>query len=203
MARYSIEFAKYLVGLRAAHTSLTSAETDLLCRLAAGRRSVVEVGVYEGATSRRIAGCMHADGRLYLVDPHVPGTRMEQWLGFSAARFIAVRSVREHADKVRFVRDTSLGAAATLRLQEPADLIFIDADHSYEAVSRDFQAWAPHLAHGGAMALHDSRLSARRPDLGPQAGPVRLVRELLGHAAPAWTVVDAADTLSVLRRAAP
>lgn len=200
MARPTIEFAKYLLGLRGPTTSLTDSETKLLRGIATNSRSVVEVGVYEGATSREIVDVMRPDGRLYLIDPYSPGTRIERWIGFSAARHIALRTVRDHRDKVRFVRQTSLAAASSLKLDHPADLIFIDADHSYQAVSDDFRAWAPHLSPGGRMAFHDSRLSPQRPDLGPEAGPVRLVDELIAEKDAAWTFVEAADTLSVFRR---
>lgn len=200
MARYSVEFARFLLGLRGPYTSLTSDETNLLRSLVTNCCCVVEVGVHEGATSLEMARSMPADGRLYLVDPHIPATRMERWLGFSAARFVAIRSLRACEDKVGFVRQTSLAAAASLALHRPADLIFIDADHSYEAVGNDFRAWTPHLAVGGMMALHDSRLSPRRPDLGPDAGPVRFVNELLANEAGGWVLAHSADTLSVVRR---
>lgn len=200
MARYSIEFIKYLLGLRGPHTSLTQGETDLLRRLAARRRSVVEVGVFEGATSLELAGVMDPQSRLYLVDPHFLATRMEQWLGFSAARFVASRTLRAYRDRVQFVREASLAAAARLTLHRPADLIFIDADHSYDEVARDFRAWTPHLAPQGLMALHDSRLSPRRQDLTPDAGPVRFANELVSREAATWGLVDSADTLSVFQR---
>lgn len=202
MARYSVEFVKYLVGVRGPRTSLTSQETALLCALSADRQSVVEVGVYEGATSREIVSAIHPDGRLYLVDPFFRGTRMERWLRFSAAEFIARRSLRGRApNKAKFVRMTSLEAAATVRLHRPAELIFIDADHSYEAVKADFMAWNSHLAADGAIAFHDSRLSPKRPDLPADAGPVRLAIELAaGKMDRPWQLVDAVDTLSVFRR---
>ena len=201
MARYSIEFVKYLAGLRGASTSLTCAETGLLRKLAAAKSCVVEVGVFEGATSRAMAEVVREDGRLYLVDPQFYATRMEKWLGFSASGYIAGRSVKRFGRKVRFVRMTSLQAARELELHQPADLIFIDADHSYEAVKADFEAWATHLASGGAIAVHDSRVCEQRPDLTPETGPVRYIDELrTGHLCP-WQVSEVADSLSVLRRA--
>lgn len=36
------------------------------------------------------------------------------------------------------------------------NLLFIDADHSYEGVSNDFKLWSPMLNVGGLVALHDT-----------------------------------------------
>lgn len=38
---------------------------------------------------------------------------------------------------------------------EKVDLLIIDADHSYEGVSRDMRAWLPHLVPGGLVFFHD------------------------------------------------
>lgn len=199
MARPSLELLRYLCGLRGPSTSLTAVETALLVQLARGARSAVEVGAHEGATSRHLAEALHPEGRLYLVDHYPARARLERWLGFSASAWIARRHLRGHRRRVRFVRRPSLAAARELRLERPAELIFIDADHSYPAVRDDVAAWSQHLAPSGVLALHDSRLSARRHDLGPEAGPVRLVAELLGEEPPAWSLVAAADTLTALR----
>lgn len=37
----------------------------------------------------------------------------------------------------------------------PIDLLFIDADHSYDAVKRDFDLWAPAVPKYGLIAFHD------------------------------------------------
>ncbi len=38
---------------------------------------------------------------------------------------------------------------------DPIGLLFIDAEHSYRAVKRDFAMWAPKVAEGGTVCLHD------------------------------------------------
>lgn len=47
----------------------------------------------------------------------------------------------------------------------PFDLIFIDADHSYDAVVQDWADYRPLVRPGGCVAFHDIRRSDTRPDL--------------------------------------
>lgn len=198
MARHSIEFLKYLMGLRGPRTTLTAAETGLLRSLAAGAGCAVEVGVYEGATSAVLAAAIAPEGELYLVDPYFLDVRLEKWLGFSFTGFVARRSVRPWSRRARFVRATSLDAARSLPLHQPADLIFIDAVHSYEAVRDDMLAWAPKLAPNGVLAFHDSRCCAARPDLTPDTGPVRLMDEVRRGLHGPWRLAGEADSLTAL-----
>lgn len=37
------------------------------------------------------------------------------------------------------------------------DVVFIDADHTYESVKKDITAWAPKVRNGGILAGHDYR----------------------------------------------
>lgn len=38
---------------------------------------------------------------------------------------------------------------------QPIGLLFVDADHHYDAVTADIRAWSPHLASGAVVAFHD------------------------------------------------
>ena len=38
---------------------------------------------------------------------------------------------------------------------ESIDFLFIDADHSYEAVKKDLELWYPKVKHGGVISGHD------------------------------------------------
>jgi hypothetical protein len=44
---------------------------------------------------------------------------------------------------------------AAADFKEPIDLLFIDADHDYEAVRADLCAWMPKLIPNGWLFLHD------------------------------------------------
>jgi predicted O-methyltransferase YrrM len=200
MSRPAIDFLRYLLRRRAAQSSLTAAESRLLTTLSRGRACVVEVGVYQGATSARLAAVMAPTGCLWLVDPYRRETRWERLLGFSANELVARRSVQPWAERVRFVRRASSAAARELALDQGAELIFIDADHSYAAVREDFLAWAPHLAPRGLLAFHDSRPCPARPDLDAATGPVRLAAEILGGMHGDWSLAAEADSIAAFQR---
>lgn len=57
---------------------------------------------------------------------------------------------------------------------EPFDLIFIDADHSYEGCKSDILAWWPHLAEDGVMVGHDFQTQDHE-------GVVKAVEEIFGE----------------------
>jgi len=62
--------------------------------------------------------------------------------------------------QVRIVRGDSHRTETLARVKEalkgrPVDLLFIDADHSYEGVARDFGMYTPLVRRGGLVGLHD------------------------------------------------
>ncbi len=53
---------------------------------------------------------------------------------------------------------------------KPIRLLFIDADHSYDASKLDFELWSPFVVDGGLIAFHD---------IGDWPGVTQFYRELL------------------------
>jgi hypothetical protein len=101
---------------------------------------------------------MHSQGTLLAVDPYFRtffGIR-----GYGWARRIAHREVAKcQRGVIHWIEKQGCEAVSTPEAQSilPVDFIFIDGDHSYEGLKGDWEAWNPHIAAGGIVALHDSR----------------------------------------------
>jgi predicted O-methyltransferase YrrM len=79
----------------------------------------------------------------------------------------------------------------------PLALVFIDGGHTDEHANGDYEGWAPHVAAGGLLVIHDVFPD---PADGGQA-PYRVHQRAL--ASGAFTEVSVTDSLRVLRRTGP
>jgi predicted O-methyltransferase YrrM len=185
----------WLAGLRAAETQTTARERAAIVARAAGRRHLVEIGVWHGVTTAVLRRAMAPDGVLWAVDPFPAGR-----LGVNLQRPIARAEVRRVPNaRVRWIRSTGEDAALTYRREKtpPADVVFIDGDHSYDGLLRDWHAWSPLVGSGGVICLHDSRSTdERRID---DAGSVRATCDVVRRD-PGFEVVEEVDSLTVVRK---
>ncbi|MGW7194920.1 class I SAM-dependent methyltransferase [Streptomyces chryseus] len=76
-------------------------------------------------------------------------------------------------------------------------LVFIDGGHTDEHAGGDYEGWAPHVAVGGLLVIHDVFPD---PADGGQA-PYRVHQRAL--ASGAFTEISVTDSLRVLRRVSP
>jgi hypothetical protein len=107
------------------------------------------------------------DAQLYLIDPwrvdrHYnhnnpdvgfeddPGKTQE---GYEAA-YELVKKMFENDPLVDIIRKNSVEAAATFD-DGSLDIVFIDGDHSTDAVISDIAAWKPKVKKGGLLTGHD------------------------------------------------
>ncbi|GGT11297.1 MULTISPECIES: class I SAM-dependent methyltransferase [Streptomyces] len=79
----------------------------------------------------------------------------------------------------------------------PLGFVFIDGGHTDEHAAGDYEGWAPHLAEGGTLAIHDVFPD---PADGGQA-PYRIYLRALDSGA--FEEVSATDSLRILRRTGP
>jgi len=185
----AVLYARYRLGLVDADTQTTPAERACLARHASGRRSLVEIGVMHGATTALLRGAMAPDGVVTGIDRHLPGKLL-----VSFERLVAKHELARHPrGEAVLLREWSHDAAR--HWTAPIDFLFIDGDHSWAGLERDWQDWTSHLVPGGLVALHDSRPMPGREVY----DSVRFTRDVVLHD-PRFTVVDIVDSLTVLRR---
>jgi predicted O-methyltransferase YrrM len=191
MASSLAYWALHLVHLRAAASQVSLHERACLARHAAGRRALVELGVMHGATTRVLCDVMAGDGLVTAVDPFPAGR-----LGVSFELAIARREVaRARRGRVRFERQRSEEAVA--QWNSPIDFLFIDADHSWNGIARDWHGWTPFVTAGGIVALHDSRACEGRPVY----DSVRFTNDIVLRDE-RFTAIDAVESLTVVQRRA-
>lgn len=78
-----------------------------------------------------------------------------------------------------------------------ADLIFVDADHSYEGVRRDVMNWKEHVRLGGLLLMHDVERKERAYE--NDSGPALVVDEFL-HDKSGFAEISLIDTLYLTER---
>lgn len=132
---------------------------DLAAQVPA-EQAIVELGVFCGKTALYMAwGARHGGGA------HVWGVDAWDLPGNAYGSPFTDRATRERAFAnaaaadygrrgVSLVHGFSLDQAAGWAGPR-VGLLFLDDDHSYEAVLANVEAWSPHLAPGAALAFDD------------------------------------------------
>jgi predicted O-methyltransferase YrrM len=191
-------FLHYLRVLRATEIPLTQtseAERDLLKKYLPGMKRIVEIGVFQGFTTRVLADHSDEDATIYGVDPFFVD------LGVSWCLKVASKHNREHlrSGRLRLVR--ALSTEIGTRVPAEVDYVFVDADHSLEAIRRDWDFWSARLAPGGIIALHDTLLTPDRPK-SAELGSHQYFRSHIQRD-PRFEIVEQVDSLTVMRKEQP
>jgi hypothetical protein len=173
---------------------ITSSECLLLFNLASqvSSKCIVEIGSYRGRSTVCLALGSQMNNRppVYAIEPH------EQFTGPLGGEFgprdrCAFFTNMTRKGVCEIVRLVNLSSDAVVKgwTREVA-LLWIDGDHRYDFVRRDFDCWEPFVIEEGVIALHDS--------IDPCLGPRRVVDEVL--ASGKFTLIQQADSTTVLRK---
>ncbi len=133
-----------------------------------GAKVVIEVGSHKGGSAVRWAEAMGADGKLYCVDTWLEsaeailnnsktytilrqnGHPMTYW------QFLTNMKSRGLQDRVVPIVNTSAEGAILLSAAEVvADIIYVDASHTFRAAYQDICDYWPLLRKGGVMLVDD------------------------------------------------
>jgi|TARA_Y100000294_G_C8518311_1_gene321810 hypothetical protein len=115
-----------------------------------------EIGVAKGNHAKQILSFLNIK-QLVLVDPWVIHT---DWINrtedetYYENRYKETLNKFSNNNKVKIIRDYSVNAAKMFD-DKYFDFVYLDGDHSYEAVKKDLDSWYPKLKKYGVMCGDD------------------------------------------------
>jgi MMP 1-O-methyltransferase len=170
----------------------------------------VEIGTYCGKSTLLLgAAAQQRNSVLYTIDhhhgseEHQPGWEYHDasMVDEATGRFDTLPTLRRTLDEAdlddHVVAIVGKSATVARAWRTPLQLVFIDGGHTDAAATWDYEGWAPWVALGGALAIHDVFPD---PADGGQA-PFRLYQRAL--ASGAFTEVRREGSLRILERGGP
>lgn len=126
-------------------------EVTALLRVVAPRqpRRVLEIGSQGGGNLFLLTKAAAADAKVLSIDLNYSPVQMAAYPSFAGPtqRLTCLKADSHAPETVRRVREWLAG--------ERLDFLFIDGDHSLAGVTADFRNYAPLVAAGGLIGLHD------------------------------------------------
>ncbi len=139
-------------------------ESDLLIRYVKKCKiHFVEIGTHKGGSASLISKYLPMNVRLTTIDifekaPKGSGPPEKKPPKYEEAE----ETIEKQGDisKVETVKGCSWKVADNW--DKDIDMLFIDGDHRYHAVKKDFNSWEPHVVEGGYILMHDTNLKGVR-----------------------------------------
>ena len=172
---------------------LAGEEIELFRQLLANKEGeAVEIGCMDGFSTAHLLEC----SKLHLtsIDPFVPDSMAAHLIG-QEERYH--QNIAPWKDRATLIRDYSYRVVVTW--EGMLDFLFIDGDHTYMSVLRDYEQWSPLLKPGGLLAMHDSRMG-REGGATFHMGPSQVAREYVYGKPERWKIVGEAFSLTVAQR---
>lgn len=109
---------------------------------------VLEIGTANGGTLYLLAAASAPRSRVLSLD-----VRGFDWTRLRVYRTCVARRHIEVWTRDSYHQETRDEVAAFFG--RPLDVLFVDGDHAYEGVKRDYELYAPLVRSGGLIAFHD------------------------------------------------
>lgn len=150
---------------------------------------IVEIGVLKGDTSKLLLD--NSTCKVFGIDPIIPDSMNQYLVGdINQINKISIESDGRYT----FINNFSYNVAKYWK--DPIDYIFIDGDHEYDAVKKDYEDWYPFIKTGGIIAFHDSSANRGGPHWWP--GPSQLTDELIND--PKLEYIETKGTITVFKK---
>jgi predicted O-methyltransferase YrrM len=151
--RWMTPWAQHLFAIP---THMTPQERLMLLQTAVNLEqgfTVVEIGSYLGASTAFLGfAALQKNGNVHAIDGWE-----NKAMGAEGERDTFVEFSKNTAPFKHYITPHR-GESAEIHRRAgtiPCDMIFIDGDHSYNAVVTDLRCWLPSLKPGGILAMHD------------------------------------------------
>ena len=128
--------------------------------------NVLEIGTARGGTLYLWAQAAKTDARIASVD--LPGGPFGG--GYRSCRIPFYHMFGRDQQQIELIRSDSHASETVDRVKEffsgeSIDFLFVDADHSLRGICGNLERYAPMVAEGGLIALHDVLKNPRHPDI--------------------------------------
>lgn len=185
--RTLLHYLGVAAGVAEPSSQVTADELAILLDLARDAKVIVEIGTFEGRTAAAMAAA--TAGEVYSIDIFRAGR-----LGICYGEQIAhLTRRRRKLANLHLIKGSGHEVAKTF--DREIDLVFVDADHSYNGAKQDWDDWTPKLRTGGMIALHDSRLAPSSPN---RLGSMQFYEDARSY--PGFQELDGAGSLAVFRK---
>jgi cephalosporin hydroxylase len=128
-------------------------------------RTTLEIGTSRGGSLFILCRLTAPDGTIVSVD--MPGAGYGEAYTPAHARLFELFPSRRQS--LSLVKADSHSPETRKQVEgllkgKPVDLLFIDGDHSYEGVKKDFEMYSPFVADGGMIGFHDIAVHTKFPN---------------------------------------
>ena len=199
--------AESAVGFMPPDEGLALHEAAVAATAAVPGRPLVEIGSYCGKSSIYLGAAARAAGTVVFAVDHHRGSEENQegWEHHDASLVDAAIGKMDTLPRFRrTIHDAGLEGTVVAVVGDsptvarhwgvPCALVFIDGGHGPDPAHADYDAWSPHVAPGGLLAIHDVF-----PDLADGGRPPYEIY-LRALESGTFEEVSATGSLRVLRR---
>jgi predicted O-methyltransferase YrrM len=119
-------------------------------------KNLMEIGTAKGGTL--FLFCQTSDPMAQVISVDLPGGKFGG--GYSNAKRKFYKSLAKPNQQIILIRknaheSSTLNEVKIVLAGKALDFLFIDGDHTYEGVKKDFEMYSPLVRKGGAIAFHD------------------------------------------------
>ncbi len=130
-------------------------------------KTVIEIGTAQGGTLFLISKAIPEDSLIVSID--LPGGSFGY--GYPKIKMRLYKSFSRPKQKLHLIRADShklntLNKVKKILNNRTVDLLFIDGDHTYDGVKKDFEMYSPLVNNTGIIGFHDIVISKKRSNVG-------------------------------------